>query len=59
MQSMASGFRHVSYKERCMIEALKKEGLSPSQIAKHLAHSQSTICRGLARNSVGRGYRPY
>ena len=55
---MASSFQHVSYEERCKIDALKKEGLTLSEIAKRLGRDKSTISRELARNSGGRGYRP-
>ena len=37
---MASSFRHVSYEERCKIDALKEEGLSLSEIARRLGRSQ-------------------
>ena len=55
---MANTYRHVSYEERCQIDALKKEGLSLSQIARRLGRSKSTVSREVARNSGGRGYRP-
>ena len=53
---MEGNYRHVSYKERCQIDALKKEGLSLSEIVRRLAHSKSTISWELARNSGCRGY---
>ena len=40
---MESNYRHVSYNERCQLDALKKEGLSLSEIARRLARSKSTI----------------
>ena len=40
---MEGNYRHVSYKERCQLDALKKEGLSLSEIARLLARSKSTI----------------
>jgi IS30 family transposase len=54
---MASGYRHVSYEERCQIEALRNEGLSMAAVARRLGRNVSTISRELGRNSGGRGYR--
>jgi IS30 family transposase len=54
---MASGYRHVSYEERCQIDVLRKEGLSMAAVARRLGRNVSTISRELGRNSGGRGYR--
>lgn len=43
MWPMEGNYRHVSYKERCQLDALKKEGLSLSEIARRLARGKSTI----------------
>ena len=40
---MEGNYRHVSYKERRQIDALKKEGLPLSEIASSLARSEATI----------------
>ena len=40
---MASSFQHVTYEERCKIDALRAEGLSLSEITRRLEHSQSTL----------------
>ena len=42
--------------ERCEISALHKAGKTPSQIAKQLRRSISTITRELSRNSTDGGY---
>ena len=54
---IASGYRHVSYEERCQIDVLRKEGLSMAAVARRLGRNVSTISRELGRNSGGRGYR--
>ena len=54
---MPSGYRHLTYGERCQIHALKKSGLSMSAIAAQLGRSRSTLSREIGRNSGGRGYR--
>ena len=51
-------YRHVTFEERCKIDALRKEGLSLEAIGKRLGRSASTISRELARNGDGRGYGP-
>ena len=50
---MANSYRQVSYEERCQIDALRKEGLSLSQIARRLGRSKSTVSREVGRNSGG------
>ena len=55
---MASSSQHVSYEERCKIDALTKAGLTLSKIARCLGRSKSTTSRALARNGSGRGDRP-
>ncbi len=50
-------YNHLTQIERCQIYAFKKAGNSPTAIAKMLGRNKSTICRELARNTGGRGYR--
>ena len=38
---MASGYRHVSYEERCQIEVLRKDGLSMAAVARRLGRNVS------------------
>ena len=54
---MPKGYRHLAQAERCQIYALKKSGLSNSQIAIQLDRARSTIGREVKRNSGRRGYR--
>lgn len=54
---MPKGYRHLARDERCQIYALKKSGLTNSQIAIQLDRPGSTICREIKRNSGRRGYR--
>ncbi len=54
---MAKGNHHLTYEERCQIEALKKRNLKNSKIAEDLGVDRSTIYRELKRNSGKRGYR--
>lgn len=51
-------YTHLTQEERYQIYALMKAGLKQSEIACVLDRSSSTICRELARNHGGRGYRP-
>ncbi|BDY12693.1 IS30 family transposase [Hydrogenimonas cancrithermarum] len=44
-------YTQLTLKERYQIEALKKEGLSQSAIARHIGVHRSTVCRELKRNS--------
>ena len=50
--------RHLTYEERCQIEALLKIGFSNQQIANQLNRHSSTIGRELKRNTGQCGYRP-
>ena len=50
-------YRRVSEEDRMMIEALRKAGHSPGEIAKQLGFNRSTIYRELKRNKGKRGYR--
>ena len=54
---MPKGYLHLAHDERCQIYALKKSGLSNSQIAIQLDRARSTIGREVKRNSGRRGYR--
>ena len=54
---MPKGYRHLAHAERCQIYALKKSGLSNSQVAIQLDRARSTIGREVKRNSGRRGYR--
>ena len=54
---MPKGYRHLTYEERCQIEALKKSGLSIGLIAKQMGRDRTTIYREIRRNSGKRGYR--
>ena len=51
-------YTHLTREERYQIYALKKAGLTQSEIATVLERSPSTISRELARNHGRRGYRP-
>lgn len=52
-------YQQITQEERYIISALKKEGLSPTQIASHLGKHRSSIYRELKRNtSPDGGYRP-
>lgn len=54
---MPKGYHHLTYEQRCQIEALLKSGISRSGCADQLGVHRSAITRELARNSGGRGYR--
>ena len=54
---MPKGYRHLAQAERCQIYALKKSGLSNSQIAIQLDRARSMIGREVKRHSGRRGYR--
>ena len=54
---MPKGYHHLTYEERCQIDALRKRGDSQSAIAKELGFHRATICRELARNTGLKGYR--
>jgi len=49
---------HLILKERELLDRLKKEGMSISQIARWMGRDRSTVYRELQRNTGGRGYRP-
>ena len=53
---MPKGYHHLTYEERCQIQALIKRGDSISTIAKELNFHRSTISREIKRNSGQRGY---
>ena len=54
---MPSGYRHLTRHDRCQIQALGKSGLSQRAIAAETDRSQSTVSRGISRNSGQRGHR--
>jgi len=54
---MPKGYRHLTYTERCRIEAPKGSGFSRGEIARHPGRDRSTIHRELGRNGGGRGCR--
>ena len=54
---MPKSYCHLTYEERCQIEALKKSGLSVVLIAEQLGRHRATIYREINRNSGKRGYR--
>lgn len=54
------GYHQITEKERYIISHLRKQGLSPSQIARQTGRHRSTITREFKRNGKkgGRVYRP-
>ncbi len=54
---MPSGHRHLTFEQRCQIEALLERGDSLRSIARALGCHVSTISRELKRNTGRRGYR--
>ena len=54
---MPKSYCHLTYEERCQIEALKKSGLSVVLIAEQPGRHRATIYREINRNSGKRGYR--
>ena len=54
---MPKSYCHLTYEERCQIEALKKSGLSVVLIVEQLGRHRATIYREINRNSGKRGYR--
>ena len=54
---MPKSYCHLTYEERCQIEALKKSGHSIGLIAEQLVRDRTTIYREIRRNSGKRGYR--
>jgi IS30 family transposase len=53
---MTKSYRHLTYEQRCQIDALKKRGDSNINIARILGVNRSTIIRELKRNSGVRDY---
>jgi len=49
-------YRHITYTDRCHIEAYMKSGKSNAWIAQELVH-RSSIDREIKKNSSKRGYR--
>jgi len=54
---MPHGYHHLAYDQRCQIYALKKSGLSQTEIAQSILADQPTISRELNRNKGQKGYR--
>ena len=54
---MPKSYCHLTYEERCQIEALKKSGFFVVLIAEQLGRHRATIYREINRNSGKRGYR--
>ena len=54
---MPKGYKHITYEERCQIDALLKSGKTHSEIARLLGRDRKTIARELLRNTGLRGYR--
>jgi IS30 family transposase len=54
---MPKGYHHLTYEQRCQIEALLKRGITQLEIAKDLIISQSSVSREVSRNKGKRGYR--
>lgn len=52
-----SGYKQLTYEQRCQIEVLKKSGFSQQRISDSIGLNQSSISRELARNTGQRGYR--
>ncbi len=52
-----SGYKQLTYEQRCQIEVLKQSGFSQQRIAEAIGSDQSTISRELVRNTGQRGYR--
>ena len=50
-------YRRITYEDRCQRYALRKAGLTQTEIGKALGFSQGTVSRELARNTGQRGYR--
>ncbi|NPA29644.1 MAG: helix-turn-helix domain-containing protein [Epsilonproteobacteria bacterium] len=48
-------YTQLTLRERYQIEALKREGLSQSAIARHIGVHRSTVCRELKRNTLPNG----
>ena len=51
-------YRRVTVTERRLIRMWRQAGCGQREIARRLGRSPSTICRELARNTGGCGYRP-
>ena len=51
-------YTQLTHVQRYQIDALKKTGVSQTQIAMVIGVHKSTISRELRRNTGGRGYRP-
>ena len=51
-------YRRVTITERRLIRMWRQAGYGQREIARRLDHSASTICREIAKNTGGCGYRP-
>lgn len=54
---MPKGHHHLTYRQRCQIEALLQANTNQEEIARQLKVSPATISRERRRNSDGQGYR--
>jgi IS30 family transposase len=51
-------YKRVTEEERRLIYRWRQEGHGPREMARRLGRAASSICREIARNTGGRGYRP-
>mgnify|MGYP006290679525 FL=1 len=51
------GYKRINATERRLIYEWRKDGLNPSEIARRLSRSKSSIYREISRNSGQKGYR--
>ena len=51
-------YKRVTEEERSLIYRWRQEGHGPREMARRLGRAASSICREIARNTGGRGYRP-
>ncbi|MFZ4099386.1 MAG: helix-turn-helix domain-containing protein [Chlamydiia bacterium] len=55
---MPNGYHHLTYEQRCQINALLQTGASYEEIAAQTGRNKSTISREIARNHGRERYRP-
>ena len=54
---MPKGYHHLTYLQRCQIEALRTIGISHAAIAQQQGCDRSAVYREIKRDSGRRGYR--